>query len=247
MRHHGSVTARQRDRHWRGQELRTPPGRGRLGTAPTTATVLQLRVSTAGAQMGAGEDRSSPTERRESEDVDAGAGAREPAEDAASAPAEVRVDYAPVIEEGHVILVPPDPADPFVDGEPTARIRPAHTAQPAAARRAADALPPRNRRPVRDDDAVTPPRARDLRASQRAAVDESRRAEAANERPPSEEPTFGAPLYVQDWGSTPSGAPTWKPGQPPVDAEPPSSPWLFVGIMAILGTILLVFWLAQWN
>ena len=158
--------------------------------------------------------------------------------DPGPAPAEgvrVRVDYADTPRSPALVLVPPapEPADGDDEREPP--------------RRAADALPPRNRRATEPIDPITEPRGRRFDFSAASGTGAGEAPEGPNKRPSgAPKPAFGQPLFAQDWGTAPSGTPTWKPGAPPADPSPSRAPMVIVGVTALVGVAMIVLWLAIW-
>jgi hypothetical protein len=159
----------------------------------------------------------------------------------------IRVDYADTPPPGTIILVEPEPGDPFDDAEVTAPRRAYPEAPPPV--RGADVLPPRNRRPLQADQEATPPRARRLEGAAPADRAEvfDRTAARANEQPASgPRPAFGQPLFHEDWGSPATHSPTWKPGAPPREAKRSLTNWWIVGVVSLLGAGAFVLWLHTW-
>ncbi len=167
------------------------------------------------------------------------------------APSGVRIDYAPVTAAKDVVLVPPEPPEEEVSGE-----RPAHDAdetafpeaEVTAPRRAADVLPPRNRRPAPREDHDTPPHGLRLRKGGGEDPAQGKAGEDPNERPSrGPRPILARPLFEQDWGATPQGTPSWRPGAPPTDVEPSKESWYVVGTFALLGVGAIILWLWWWT
>lgn len=163
-------------------------------------------------------------------------------------PREVRVAFAAQEPSGDVVLVPPEEE---ISGERAALPEPADEpfaeAEPTAPRRAADALPPRNRRAAAREDRDTPPRGLRVVGDAHGAA-ESTRDDPLNRRPSSApQPVLGRPLFEQDWGASPQGTPTWRPGAPPTDLEPSREAWWIVGTFALLGVAVIVLWLWWWT
>jgi hypothetical protein len=160
---------------------------------------------------------------------------------------EVRVAFAATQTSGDVVLVPPEEE---VSGE-----RPAlpadeafAAAEPTAPRRAADALPPRNRRASAREDCDTPPRGLHLVTDASDHDGRTSPDERPNKRPSSApRPVLGRPMFEQEWGASPQGAPTWQPGAPPVDLAPSREAWWIVGSFALLGVGAIVLWLWWWT
>lgn len=170
-----------------------------------------------------------------------------PVETAALSPAEaavaiaridVRVVVAAPTKPGELVLLAPDPVDedPFADAEPT------------APRRAADLLPPRNRRPAFREEAATLPRARRLVAAQNHDTAPEGAEGQDNALPPgTPRPVIGQPLFAQEWGAAAQGTPTWRPGAPPVDPRQDRGSWYVVGATALLGVGAMLLWLWWWT
>lgn len=162
---------------------------------------------------------------------------------------EVRVTYAPA---GAVSEIPAIPLGPSsleeVSGERPA-LPPEEVAfldEPTAPRRAADVLPPRNRRELRDEH-PTP-----VRGSPIPRAGDDVDTQASGDRPPNKRPSkmppadLARPLFEQDWGAAPQGNPTWRPGAPPVDIQPSRENYYVVAFIAALGVGAIILWLSWW-
>lgn len=169
-----------------------------------------------------------------------------------AAPGEVRIDYAPATAGTDVVLVPPEPSEeeevsgerPALEAEET----PFSEAEVTAPRRAADVLPPRNRRPAPREDHDTPPHGLRLRKEGSGDPGPGKSGEDPNERPSrGPRPILSRPLFEQDWGAAPQGTPSWRPGAPPTDVEPSKESWYVVGTFALLGVGAIVLWLWWWT
>jgi hypothetical protein len=160
---------------------------------------------------------------------------------------DVRVSFAAPTTSGEVVLVPPEEE---VSGERPALVEEEHfvEAEPTAPRRAADVLPPRNRREVPREDRDTPPRGLRLVGDGRDDDSQTSQGERPNKRPSSApRPVLGRPLFEQEWGTSSQGTPTWRPGAPPTDLEPSRENWWIVGGFALVGVGAIVLWLWWWT
>ena len=96
------------------------------------------------------------------------------------------------------------------------------------------------------DDEDTSPSSRERDA--RRTTNFRARSAGSDKRPSSiPQPDLSRPLFEQEWSATAQGTPTWRPGAPPVDAQPSRDNWYVVGTFALLGVGLIVLWLWWWT